>query len=287
MFCAKAGAKTVFAVDKSDIIDKARENVFHNGLSDTVTCIRGRVEDLSLPVDKVDIIISEWMGYCLLYEAMLPSVLYARDRFLKPEGLLVPSFASIWMAPVSDPEFVTDHISFWDDVYGFNMKAMQAGIYDDARIDVWPSSTVCGAPSQIAHFDLHKINTQDLDFSSKWQFVTDRSIESLDGFLLWFDIFFTGSHQDSVPTGVEAKPSSDKERSLTTFTTGPFNTETHWKQGFLHLDRTKEVVPVKSGTQLSGEIVFKAPEDQPRALDIFATWNLQGSESRSQTWKLR
>lgn len=36
MFCAKAGAKMVIAVDNSDIIDKARENVFQNGLSDTV-----------------------------------------------------------------------------------------------------------------------------------------------------------------------------------------------------------------------------------------------------------
>lgn len=36
MFCAKAGAKMVIAVDNSDIIDKARENVFENGLADTV-----------------------------------------------------------------------------------------------------------------------------------------------------------------------------------------------------------------------------------------------------------
>ncbi len=36
MFCAKAGAKMVIAVDNSDIIDKARENVFDNGLAETV-----------------------------------------------------------------------------------------------------------------------------------------------------------------------------------------------------------------------------------------------------------
>jgi len=32
MFCARAGASKVIAVDNSDIIDKARENVFANGL---------------------------------------------------------------------------------------------------------------------------------------------------------------------------------------------------------------------------------------------------------------
>jgi hypothetical protein len=30
----------------------------------------------------VDIIISEWMGYFLLYESMLDTVLYARDKWL-------------------------------------------------------------------------------------------------------------------------------------------------------------------------------------------------------------
>ena len=35
---------------------------------------------------QVDIIISEWMGYALLYESMLDTVLVARDKFMKPGG---------------------------------------------------------------------------------------------------------------------------------------------------------------------------------------------------------
>ena len=34
-------------------------------------------------IEQVDIIVSEWMGYCLLYETMLPSVIYARDKYLR------------------------------------------------------------------------------------------------------------------------------------------------------------------------------------------------------------
>ena len=40
-----------------------------------------------LQVDKVDVIVSEWMGYFLLYESMLDSVIWARDRYLAPNGL--------------------------------------------------------------------------------------------------------------------------------------------------------------------------------------------------------
>lgn len=40
------------------------------------------MEEVELPVDQVDIIISEWMGYCLFYESMLNTVIFARDKWL-------------------------------------------------------------------------------------------------------------------------------------------------------------------------------------------------------------
>lgn len=47
-----------------------------------ITIFKGKVEETELPVDQVDIIISEWMGYCLFYESMLNTVIYARDKWL-------------------------------------------------------------------------------------------------------------------------------------------------------------------------------------------------------------
>lgn len=44
---------------------------------------------------SVDVLLSEWMGYCLLYETMLSSVLYARDKWLKPGGAILPDTATI------------------------------------------------------------------------------------------------------------------------------------------------------------------------------------------------
>jgi len=53
-------------------------------LISVVKLVRGKVEEVELPdgLEKVDIIISEWMGYCLFYESMLKTVLYARDKWL-------------------------------------------------------------------------------------------------------------------------------------------------------------------------------------------------------------
>lgn len=42
-------------------------------MSDKITVINGEVEKIELPngVEKVDIIVSEWMGVYLLHESML------------------------------------------------------------------------------------------------------------------------------------------------------------------------------------------------------------------------
>ena len=47
-----------------------------------ITLIQGKIEDVQLPVKQVDVIISEWMGYCLFYESMLSTVMCARDKWL-------------------------------------------------------------------------------------------------------------------------------------------------------------------------------------------------------------
>ncbi|CAB4019514.1 arg methyltransferase, partial, partial [Paramuricea clavata] len=99
MFAVKAGAKHVYGVDFSSIIEHAQTIIESNHLDKSITLIRGKIEEVTLPVEKVDIIISEWMGYCLFYESMLNSVLFARDKWLTtmsitPEGPLIINFLS-------------------------------------------------------------------------------------------------------------------------------------------------------------------------------------------------
>jgi protein arginine N-methyltransferase 1 len=95
----------------STIIEKAREIVAVNGMSDKITLLQGKMEEVELPFPKVDIIISEWMGYFLLYESMLDTVLYARDKYLNREtGLIFPDKATIFMAGIEDGEYKEEKI---------------------------------------------------------------------------------------------------------------------------------------------------------------------------------
>jgi protein arginine N-methyltransferase 1 len=104
-FAVKAGAKHVIGVDMSTIIDKAKEIVEVNGMSDKITLLQGKMEEVVLPFDKVDIIISEWMGYFLL-----DTVLYARDKYLVKDGLIFPDKATIFMAGIEDGDYKEEKI---------------------------------------------------------------------------------------------------------------------------------------------------------------------------------
>lgn len=67
--------------------------------------LNGLCEEIELPVDKVDIIISEWMGYFLLYESMFDSVIYARDKWLRQGGILLPNRAQMFVAAIDDEAY--------------------------------------------------------------------------------------------------------------------------------------------------------------------------------------
>eukprot|EP00741_Cyanophora_paradoxa_P016673 tig00020934_g16102.t1 len=162
LFCARAGARKVYACEASDVARHAEAIVAANGLQETISVVRGRVEDVESLPEKVDAIVSEWMGYGLLYESMLHSVVAARDRFLKPGGLvrpvptsssagplrparpprpagrrrgapppraparlqMMPSHARLYLAPFSDEEYFQHKIDYWRDVHGFSMEPL-------------------------------------------------------------------------------------------------------------------------------------------------------------------
>ena len=247
------------------------------------------MEEVSLPVDRVDIIVSEWMGYCLLYEAMLDSVIWARDRYLAPEGLMVPSHSTIHIAPITDPEYITDHISFWQSVYGFNMTSMLAHIYDEVLIRDTAPSNIPALSKPFQQLPLHTATVHDLTFS-RCPFVlkVSEDTDSFDGFVIWFDCFFMRSREALDSTSSEALRLA-KEKGVVAFTTGPGGPQTHWRQGTLLIDYgNKPSEGLKKGSIIKGEISYKKRENHPRELDIEISWMVEGSEIlRKQVWFMR
>jgi len=177
MFAAKAGAAKVIGVDMSSIVEYARKIVEANNLSDKVEIIRGKVEEITLPggIEKVDIIISEWMGYCLFYESMLDTVLFARDKWLKPNGLMFPDRATLYVTAIEDRQYKDDKINWWDDVYGFDMSAIRKVALTEPIVDVVDRNQVVTNNCLVKEIDIQTVRKEDIPFEAPFHLQVRRN----------------------------------------------------------------------------------------------------------------
>ncbi|KAH8905377.1 S-adenosyl-L-methionine-dependent methyltransferase [Coniochaeta sp. PMI_546] len=252
MFAVKAGAKHVIGVDMSTIIFKAREIVKVNGMEDKITLIQGKMEEIELPFPKVDIIISEWMGYFLLYESMLDTVLYARDRYLNKDGLIFPDKATIFVAGIEDGDYKDEKIGFWDNVYGFDYSPLKETALSEPLVDTVEMKAVVTDPTSVLTLDLYKCTTADLAFSCPFDLVARRD-DFIHAMVAWFDIEFTACH----------KPIR--------FSTGPHTKYTHWKQTVFYLN---EVLTVQQGEKIECSLHNRPNDKNKRDLDIKLEYRL-------------
>lgn len=235
---------------------------------------------------QVDIIVSEWMGYCLLFEAMLDSVIWARDRYLVPGGLMVPSHATLRIAPFADSDFVQSHVSFWNNVYGFKMSPMLKTVENDALVRVIEPSTIVGNATTFLYLPLHTITTKELIFTKDFTLSLTEDISSLDGWAVWFDMFFLTSSDKELDN--EATPESVKNQGIAAFTTGPDGPSTHWQQAVFLINQGQNPTALKKGQPISGQIEYKKKGDKSRCLDIGISWDISGAKSiQHQEWSLQ
>lgn len=113
-FAVQAGAEKVYAVEASNMAQYAQQLIHSNNLQNRIQVIAGKIEEIQLP-GKVDIIISEPMGYMLYNERMLETYLHAK-KWLKPNGKMFPSRGDLHVAPFSDEALYMEQYNkanFW------------------------------------------------------------------------------------------------------------------------------------------------------------------------------
>uniref|UniRef100_A0A182NUP0 type I protein arginine methyltransferase n=1 Tax=Anopheles dirus TaxID=7168 RepID=A0A182NUP0_9DIPT len=224
VFCAQAGASKVYAVEASNLARLARAIVAENQLERVIEVSECRVEDFQLPEgERVDIIVSEWMGFFLLHEGMLDSVLYARDRFLKPNGLMFPDTATLYVAPCSVPA----RFDRWENLSGVSMRCFGRALRQQ-NSDKPEVLTV--APEHLLHeghvmawFDLMEVTVDELNSIDVKDVLVMQRSGKLQGFCIWFDCTFPRDELDQAAM-VDV-----------TLSTSPTAPETHWKQTVIPL----------------------------------------------------
>uniref|UniRef100_A0AAY5F0D4 type I protein arginine methyltransferase n=1 Tax=Electrophorus electricus TaxID=8005 RepID=A0AAY5F0D4_ELEEL len=306
MFAAKAGAKKVIGIECSSISDYAVKIVKANKLDHIVTIIKGKVEEVELPVDHVDIIISEWMGYCLFYESMLNTVIYARDKWLKPDGLIFPDRATLYITAIEDrqykdykihceflacvlslPNSACSYLVFssccaskycfndslillsgWENVYGFDMSCIKEVAIKEPLVDVVDPKQLVSSACLIKEVDIYTVKIEDLSFTSPFCLQVKRN-DYIHALVTYFNIEFTRCHK------------------RTGFSTSPESPYTHWKQTVFYLD---DYLTVKTGEEIFGTISMKPNVKNNRDLDFTVDIDFKGQlceMSKTSEYRMR
>lgn len=268
LFCAKVGAKHVYAIECSSMADTAQEIVKLNGFSDVITVIKGKVEEIDLPVPQVDIIISEWMGYFLLYENMLDTVLYARDKWLVKDGVVLPDKASLYLTAIEDADYKEDKIEFWNSVYGFDMSCIRKQAMMEPIVDTVDQNQIVTNCQLLKTMDISKMTSGDASFTAPFKLIAERD-DYIHALVAYFDVSFTKCHK------------------LLGFSTGPKSRSTHWKQTVLYLE---DVITVCQGEAVVGSMTVAPNKKNPRDVDIMLKYSVNGKHcrvSRTQYYRMR
>ena len=262
MFAARdGGARNVVGVDGSyRIADVARMNVGANGLQDKIEIIEGKLEDMdSIRGAPFDVIVSEWMGYGLFFESMLDTVLYARDKYLKPDGALLPDVCCIKIAGFT--KLATVDFDFWNDVYGFSMKEVAVQQLDHALatavVKHVEGEHIGTTETEILRLDLCKCSVKDTEFSAEFKLdaledATKDQSQTIYGIVLWFDTEFSSRFCRENPVVLSTSPKEPK---------------THWVQTALHFPEPL-VLDNTSASGIKGRISMAKSTEHVRGYDI-------------------
>ncbi|XP_051283246.1 histone-arginine methyltransferase CARM1 [Dicentrarchus labrax] len=263
-FAVQAGATRVYAVESSPMAKYTQILVQSNCLSERIRVLEGEVEEVSCP-DMVDVIVSEPMGYMLLSDRLMESFLHAR-KWLKPNGLMFPSYGDIHLAPFNDEQLYFEHFaraSFWQQrsFYGVNLNALHGTAVDeffkqpivdtfDVQILMARSVKHCINFMEVKEEDLHRM---EIPFV-----FTLLQSGLVHGLAFWFDVAYLGS------------------TSTVWLSTAPSEPLTRWYQVRCLLQTP---LFAKLGQTLSGTVLLAANNRHSYDIHITATVDQSGFRS--------
>lgn len=179
------GAKHVYAIETNPAISVGEKLARENKVADRITWYQEDSHKVTLP-EPADVLISDLRGLLPHCEGLLPAIIDARQRFLKPDGCLLPQTDRIWVTIGSDSEAYTQAISPWNPV---SLDPVTPRIYSEALTNAYVSSdlttaTVLAEPQLWQEINYRKATT--LDHRQTVSFTVNQTAQA-HGFFLWFD----------------------------------------------------------------------------------------------------
>jgi protein arginine N-methyltransferase 1 len=264
LLAARAGANRVYAWEPTVQARHCERIIRDNNFSEVITVLTGPIEELKLP-EQVDVIFTSSIGFSFYLASLIPAFVYAKDHFLKPGGVLLPSSYSITMSTYT-PSTVLRKTSFWKTVYGFDFTPLEADA-GHAPCYSWTSTNRIKTSNCVVYngrFENEKIGVypvKDRPFELK----AENDCEIL-GFAVWFDVCF------------------DIGNRMVTLDTSPWESDKHWGQIWLPLSKT---FSVQKEDVIKGTFSMIPEDVRMKRLAYSIEFSVNGKESQREEYSYR
>lgn len=190
------------------------------------------------------------MGFYLLHEGMLDSVLFARDNFLQNGGKMFPEECVLYVAACQ----LNGYFEKWNNICGVKMKSFAAKLRNNYQgkpeVTNIDKLDLISKEREMCRLNLNNVECIDLNQISGKYVVPCIRNGKYQGICLWFDVIFP-NHDDVMPV---------------VLSTSPAHPDTHWKQ-------TVIVLPVE----------LEVEKDEPIAWEL----ELQRNSTLSRRYDIR
>ena len=216
----KAGAARVYAIEKGDAIELARQVAVHNGLDDRIEFLATNSNDVvaSQLERPADVLLSETLGSFAVDENTLAFTIDCRDRLLAPGARLIPRALRLWLAPVSAPR-ERESLGFWSNVCGIDYAPALDQILNRMGAGDVTEPQLLAEPQIYDHIDLATVASPHIDRQLRFYIARKGAIDGLAG---WFEAELCEN---------------------VIIETAPDAARTHWKQALFPFRHPIDVVP--------------------------------------------
>lgn len=212
--CLKAGAARVHAIDRSPAINWARRLAETNGMANQIIFHQCDSRDVHMD-ERADVIVSELIGHLAFEEGMVESISDAMERFLKPDGSLIPQAVTLYAAPVCEREIYESCIDGWKPAYGIDYSVMREQAVGATYVTEINERDLFAKHQPI--FSVDFLQRAQIEIHTEKTFEIYRDGE-INGIAFWFD---------------------SKLTDVIRLSSGPWS-KTHWKQCFTPLPRPRK-----------------------------------------------
>jgi protein arginine N-methyltransferase 1 len=160
----QAGARKVYGIEMGEVAELARLLSLKNGFADRVVFLNDVSHRVNLP-EPADVLVTDTFGTFGLQDGGLRSVVDARKRLLKEDGVIVPRVVELFVAPVEFPEFYRKEIDSWtQELHRLDLSAVRSFSVNNLYPTKLDQKTFLADPAPAARLQLTQLENADVQF---------------------------------------------------------------------------------------------------------------------------